>query len=70
MGVPISIGLTVGLTAAIIIWAVFAAAELPLVLHRIGTDPAEVSLPLITTVADDTGLAIYFMLARILLSLP
>ena len=55
MGVTIRIGLTVSLTAAIIIWAVFAAAELPLVLHRVGTDPAEVSLPLITTIVDGTG---------------
>lgn len=71
LGVPISIGLTVGLTAAaIVLWAVFAAAILPLVLHRVGIDPAVVSLPLITTIVDGTGLVIYFVLARILLSLP
>lgn len=71
LGVPISIGLTVGLTAAaIVLWAVFAAAILPLVLHRVGIDPAVVSLPLITTIVDGTGLVIYFLLARFLLSLP
>ena len=43
LGVPINIGLTVGLTAAaIILWAVLAAAALPLILHHASIDPAVV----------------------------
>jgi magnesium transporter len=52
---------------AICLWAATVAAALPLVLRRLGVDPAVVSAPLITTLVDGTGLIIYFQIARILL---
>jgi magnesium transporter len=45
------------------------AAALPLILRRVGVDPAVVSAPLISTLVDGTGLIIYFEIARLVLSL-
>jgi magnesium transporter len=40
------------------------AAVLPLLLRRLGIDPAVVSAPLITALVDGTGLVIYFTIAK------
>jgi magnesium transporter len=48
--------------------AATAGALMPMVAHRIGIDPAVVSAPFITTTVDATGLVIYFLVARALLS--
>jgi magnesium transporter len=45
------------------------AAALPLILRRLGVDPAVVSAPLISTLVDGTGLIIYFEIARLVLGL-
>jgi magnesium transporter len=54
---------------AICAWAATVAAALPLVLRRVGVDPAVVSAPLISTLVDGTGLIIYFEIARFVLGL-
>jgi magnesium transporter len=54
---------------AICIWSATVAAALPLVLRRLGVDPAVVSAPLITTLVDGTGLIIYFEAAKFVLGL-
>ena len=54
---------------AICIWAATVAAALPLILRRLGVDPAVVSAPLISTLVDGTGLIIYFEIARLVLRL-
>jgi magnesium transporter len=54
---------------AICVWAATVAAALPLILRRLGVDPAVVSAPLISTLVDGTGLIIYFEIARIVLGL-
>ena len=54
---------------AICIWAATVAAALPLILRRVGVDPAVVSAPLISTLVDGTGLIIYFEIARLVLAL-
>ena len=70
IGVPVNVALVVGLSAGfIVLWAGMVSAVLPLVLRRLGADPAVVSAPLITTLVDGTGLVIYFELARYLLGL-
>lgn len=70
LGVGSDIGIAVALAIlAICLWAATVAAALPLVLRRLGVDPAVVSAPLITTLVDGTGLIIYFEIARILLRL-
>jgi magnesium transporter len=50
-------------------WANTMGAIVPLVVQRFGLDPALVSAPLITTLVDATGLAIYLLIARALLGL-
>lgn len=68
LGVSYDIGMVVALSAlAIVIWASFVAAILPLVLHRLRIDPAVVSGPFISTLVDGTGLIIYFTIAQLLL---
>jgi magnesium transporter len=70
LGVPMEIGITVGLTAmAIVMWASLVAGVLPLILHICKVDPAVVSGPLIATLVDGTGLILYFTIAKIALNL-
>jgi magnesium transporter len=41
---------------------------LPLIMHRIGVDPASASAPFVATLVDVTGLVIYFLIAIAILS--
>lgn len=54
---------------AICVWANTIAALIPLLAHRFKIDPAAVSAPLITTLVDATGLAIYLGIAKATLGL-
>jgi magnesium transporter len=70
----LQVGTVVALTVAIaiwgiVLWAVTVASVLPLVLRRLGIDPAVVSSPFIATLVDGTGLVIYFTVARLILGL-
>jgi magnesium transporter len=70
LGVSNEIAIVVAVTLiAICAWAATVASTLPLLLRRLGVDPAVVSAPLISTLVDGTGLIIYFEIARIVLSL-
>jgi magnesium transporter len=70
LGVGNDISLVVAITiTTVCLWAATVAAVLPLVIRRIGFDPAVVSAPLITTLVDGTGLLIYFEIARRMLGL-
>lgn len=63
------IGLVVGATiVCVTLWSATVAAMLPLVLDKLGVDPAVVSAPLISTFVDATGLLIYMTIAGLLLS--
>jgi magnesium transporter len=53
---------------AICTWANTVGSLIPLVAQRFKIDPALVSAPLITTLVDATGLAIYLLIAKALLS--
>ncbi|MDQ3781077.1 MAG: magnesium transporter [Chloroflexota bacterium] len=64
------IGLVVASTiVCVTLWSATVAAILPLVLRRLGVDPAVVSAPLITTLVDATGLFIYLTIAGLVLGL-
>lgn len=63
---PVMVTVTVALSA-IVLWSSFVAAMLPLILRRVGLDPAVVSAPMIATVVDGTGLLIYFLIAQALI---
>lgn len=64
----VQLSLVVGLTIlAICTWANLIGSLIPLAAQRLKVDPALVSAPLITTLVDATGLAIYLMIAKMLL---
>ncbi|TGE20483.1 magnesium transporter [Hymenobacter aquaticus] len=62
------IGLTVGFSlVGIVLWGSLAGSMLPLLLRRLGFDPATSSAPFVATLVDVTGLVIYFSVATIFL---
>ncbi|RLI27349.1 MAG: magnesium transporter [Candidatus Hecatellales archaeon] len=63
------VSLVLALAIIIIIFVVnLMGGVLPLFVARIGIDPATISAPLVTTVADAIGLTIYFLVAILILS--
>ena len=67
-GVGTDVALTVSLSVvAIVLWTSLVASVLPLIIKKVGIDPAVVSGPMITTVIDGTGLIIYFTIARMVI---
>jgi magnesium transporter len=69
-GSEMPLAITVGLTViAICTWANTIGASIPLLAHRFNIDPAVVSAPLITTLVDATGLAIYLLIAKAVLNI-
>jgi magnesium transporter len=69
-GSTTQLAITVGLTIlAICTWANTIGALIPLLAHKLKIDPAVVSAPLITTLVDATGLAIYMLIAKAILGL-
>ena len=62
------VGLTVGFSLiGVVLWGSLAGSMLPLVLKRLGFDPAVSSAPFIATLVDVTGLLIYFSFAILFL---
>ncbi|WP_448698086.1 magnesium transporter [Mucilaginibacter sp. AW1-3] len=58
------VGLTVGLALiGVVLWGSLAGSMLPLLLKRLGADPATSSAPFVATLVDVTGLIIYFTVA-------
>ena len=58
------LAITVGIAlVGVVMWGVVAGSMLPLVLQRLGADPAASSTPLVATLVDVTGLVIYFGMA-------
>jgi magnesium transporter len=63
------IGITVGLTLlGVVLWGTLAGSMLPMVLKRLGADPAVSSAPFVATLVDVTGLIIYFSVAFMMLN--
>ncbi|EMB4339874.1 magnesium transporter [Citrobacter freundii] len=70
MGIGMEITLIVSLTLiCITLWSAVVSSVIPMVLKRIGIDPAVVSAPFIATLIDGTGLIIYFKIAQHFLGL-
>jgi magnesium transporter len=62
------IGLTVGFSLlGIVLWGTLSGSMLPLLLQRLGFDPATSSAPFVATLVDVTGLIIYFSVALVIL---
>jgi len=57
---PVRVALAVGLAIlGIVVWAVFLGSMLPLLLQKLGFDPATLSSPMVGTMMDVSGLLIY-----------
>jgi len=64
----IRIGLAIGTAVVgVVLWGTIMGSMLPLLLKRLGADPATSSTPFIATLVDVTGLLIYFGTAFLLL---
>jgi magnesium transporter len=62
------VGLTVAFTlVGIVLWGTLSGSMLPLLLKRLGADPAVSSAPFVATLVDVTGLVIYFSVAYLFL---
>ena len=62
------IGLTVSFTLiGVVLWGTLAGSMIPMLLKKLGRDPAVSSAPFIATLVDVTGLILYFSLAYLLL---
>ncbi|MFN8261803.1 MAG: magnesium transporter [Chitinophagales bacterium] len=64
----ILVGLTVAITLLfIVLWGTLCGSMLPIMLKKMGFDPATSSAPFVATLVDVTGLVIYFVVASLLL---
>lgn len=62
------VGVTVALSlVGIVLWGTLSGSMLPLLLRRLGFDPAASSAPFVATLVDVTGLLIYFTVAMVVL---
>ena len=63
------IGLAVGFSlVGVVLWGTLAGSMLPLLLKKLGADPATSSAPFVATLVDVTGLVIYFSMAYLFMS--
>ena len=65
----LSIAFTVGISLiGVVLWGTLMGSMLPLILKRLGADPATSSTPFVATLVDVTGLMIYFSVAYLILT--
>ena len=63
------IGFTISFSLiGVVLWGTLAGSMLPIVLKKLGADPAASSAPFVATLVDVTGLIIYFSVAYLFLS--
>jgi magnesium transporter len=65
----VSIGITVAIAlVGVVVWGALSGSMLPIILKRLGADPAVSSAPFVATLVDVTGIVIYFSVAFLILS--
>lgn len=65
---PVRIALVVGCSLiGVVLWGTLMGSMLPLLLKKLGADPAVSSTPFVATLVDVTGLLIYFSMALLFL---
>ncbi|HTF87271.1 MAG TPA: magnesium transporter [Planctomycetota bacterium] len=65
---PWDVAVTVGVSVlCVVMWGAITGSMLPMILRRLGFDPASASAPLVATLVDVTGLLIYFGTATALI---
>jgi magnesium transporter len=63
------IGATVGFSLiGVVLWGTLTGSMLPILLKKLGADPAVSSAPFVATLVDVTGLIIYFSFAYLFLA--
>ena len=63
------VGCTVGFSLiGVVLWGTISGSMLPIILKKLGADPATSSAPFVATLVDVTGLVIYFSVAYVFLS--
>jgi magnesium transporter len=63
------VGSTVGFSLlGVVLWGTVSGSMLPIMLKKLGADPATSSAPFVATLVDVTGLIIYFSMAYVFLS--
>ena len=63
------IGLAVGFSLlCVVLWGTVTGSMLPIILKKLGADPATSSAPFVATLVDVTGLVIYFSMAYLFMS--
>ena len=61
------VAITVAISlVGVVLWGTLSGSLLPLVMRRLGFDPAASSAPFVATLVDVTGLVIYFSVAMVL----
>ena len=64
-----AVGLTIGCSLiGIVLWGTLAGSMLPILLKKLGADPAASSAPFVATLVDVTGIVIYFSVAYLILT--
>jgi magnesium transporter len=64
----LSLAITVGIAlVGVVLWGSLVGSVLPLILQRLGFDPATSSAPFVATLVDVTGLVIYFSVALVVM---
>jgi len=68
-GTPL-LAATVGISViGVVTWGTFAGSMMPLLIRRLGFDPASASAPFVATLVDVSGVVIYFTTARLVMGL-
>jgi magnesium transporter len=64
----VAVGITVAIAVVgCVAWGTLSGAMLPFLLKKIGADPASASAPLVATIVDVSGIAIYLTVANLVL---
>jgi magnesium transporter len=64
----LSVAFTIGISlTGVVLWGTLVGSMLPLILKKLGADPAASSTPFVATLVDVTGLIIYFSVALMIL---
>jgi magnesium transporter len=65
---PITLSITIAVAiVGVVMWGTLLGSVLPLLLRRLGVDPAAASSPMVATLMDASGTLIYLMLAVLIL---
>ena len=65
----VMVAITVGCSLlGVVLWGAVTGSMLPIVIKKLGADPATSSAPFVATLVDVTGLVIYFSMAFFFMS--